>query len=276
MVSEEEAQALPADVLRLTLRDFDYGAIRRALGEFGVGLDDLSAVAVAVFDHGHAPPDVSDRKFRFDYIARRLGENRHLATFAFQAAEIPAIMTRMQAVAASAADVDAPLLLMDTAPAAVAGAMLDDALVRRSRLLVANIGNLHTLAFRMGPDGIEGSFEHHTGMLDREKMEGLLLALADGTLRNEQVFNDHGHGALIIEQMPYTIPQDGFGIVVTGPRRSMMAQSSLRPYFSAPFGDMMLAGCFGLLTAVAAKFPDLCEPIWTSLTGDKGRPPWEI
>ena len=165
---------------------------------------------------------------------------------------------------------------MDTAPAAVAGALLDSAVNGRSRLLVANIGNLHTLAFRMGPDGIEGSFEHHTGLLNPAKLDGLLRSLAGGTLRNEEVFNDHGHGALIIEETPYLFPESGFGVVITGPRRSMMAGSPLRPYFAAPFGDMMLAGCFGLLPAVAANFPQLAEPIWASLAGDLGRPPWEL
>ncbi len=276
IVSEDEAIKLPEEVVRLTLRDFDFAAIRRALAEFGVRLDDLAAVAVAVFDHGNAPPGMSDRKFRFDYIAQRVQENRQLDTFAFVAADIPPIMTRMQAVAASAVDVDAPLLLMDTAPAAVAGALLDAAVNGRSRLIVANVGNLHTLAFRMGPNGIEGSFEHHTGMLDQDKLDGLLRALADGSLRNEDVFNDHGHGALIIAKAPYIFPEKDFGVVLTGPRRSMLNQSILRPYFAAPFGDMMMAGCFGLLTAVAAKLPALAEPIWTSLQGGHGRPPWEL
>lgn len=276
IVSQDEAAKLPDTVVRLTLRDFDFAAISRALAEFGVGLDDLAAVAVAVFDHGNAPPDMSDRKFRFDYIAQRVRENRQLSTFAFAASDIPSIMTRMQAVVVSAADVDAPLLLMDTAPAAVAGALLDGAVNSRLRLIVANVGNLHTLAFRMGPDGIEGSFEHHTGMLDQGKLDGLLHALADGSIRNEDVFNDHGHGALIIEKRPYVFPEEGFGVGLTGPRRSMLAQSPLRPYFAAPFGDMMMAGCFGLLTAVAAKMPDLSEPIWKSLQGGHGRPPWEL
>lgn len=276
IVSEDEAAALPNEVVRLTLRDFDFAAIRRALAEFCVSLDDLSAVAVAVFDHGNAPPDMSDRKFRFDYIAQRLQADRRLSTFAFAAPDIPPIMTRMQAVEASAADVDVPLLLMDTAPAAVAGALLDGAVNGRARLIVANVGNLHTLAFRMGPDGIEGCFEHHTGMLDQGKLDSLLYTLADGSIRNVDVFNDQGHGALIIEKEPYIFPDTGFGIMLTGPRRSMLAQSSLCPYFAAPFGDMMMAGCFGLLTAVAAKLPDLAEPIWTSLQGGHGKPPWEI
>ncbi len=276
LVTDEEAAKMPDNVQRLTLTDFDFPAISRALGQFGVHLDDLSAVAVAVFDHGNAPPDISDRRFRFDYIARRVRENPQLTSFAFAAPDIPPIMTRMQAVAASAAGIDAPLLLMDTAPAAVAGALLDTAVNGRSRLMVANIGNLHTLAFRMGPDGIEGTFEHHTGLLDSAKLDGLLRSLAGGTLRNEDVFNDQGHGALIIEETPYVFPDNGFGVVITGPRRSMIAGSPLRPYFATPFGDMMLAGCFGLLTAVAAKFPQLAEPIWASLAGRHGRPPWEL
>ncbi len=276
VIGEDEAARLPDNVVRLALRDFDFAAICGALGEFGVRLDDLAAVAVAVFDHGNAPPGVSDRKFRFDYIAERVRQDRRLTTFAFPAADIPPIMTRMQAVAASAGDVDAPLLLMDTAPAAVAGALLDGQVNGRSRRLVANVGNLHTLAFRLGPDGIEGTFEHHTGLLDRPKLNGLLRALAAGTLRNEEVFNDHGHGALLIDQEPFVFPAEGFGVTITGPRRSLMAGSPLRPYFATPFGDMMVAGCFGLLTAVAAKFPNLAEPIWRSLQSGSGRPPWEL
>ncbi len=276
VVSEDEAGKLPKEVVRLSMRDFDYGAIRRALGEFGVRLDDLAAVAVAVFDHGNAPLNMSDRKFRFDYIAERVRQNRQLTTFAFAAPDIPPIMTRMQAVAVSASDVDAPLLLMDTAPAAVAGALLDGEVNGRSQLLVANIGNLHTLAFHMGPQGVEGCFEHHTGMLDQDKLDSLLYALADGTLRNEDVFNDHGHGALIVDKNRYTFPEKGFGVIVTGPRRNMMNNSPLRPYFATPFGDMMVAGCFGLLTAVATKLPHLAEPIWDSLGGKHGQPPWEL
>jgi hypothetical protein len=30
----------------------------------------------------------------------------------------------------------------------------------------------------------------------------------------------------------------------------------LRPYFAVPFGDMMIAGCFGLLAATAEVLPD--------------------
>jgi uncharacterized protein (DUF1786 family) len=65
-------------------------------------------------------------------------------------------MTRLQAVATSAAKIDAPLVVMDTAPAAVLGAAFDARVENRERVMIANVGNFHTLAFRLGPSGIEG------------------------------------------------------------------------------------------------------------------------
>ena len=193
VISEDEAATLPASVTRLELRDFDFSAIRRSFGEFGVSLDDLDAVAVAVFDHGAAPPDVSDRQFRFDYLDEHIQAKNRLSAFAFKPDDVPSIMTRLDAVVDSSSDVDAPLVVMDTAPAAVLGATLDPKVKTRSRALIANVGNFHTLAFRLGPKGIEGVFEHHTGLIDLPKLEGLLKALADGSLEHEDVFGDHGH-----------------------------------------------------------------------------------
>jgi len=278
VVSEEEAQALPDDVVRLELRDFDFPAIAGAFAQFGVSLNDLSAVAVAVFDHGDAPPNYSDRQFRFDYIQERIEANSQLSTFAFKGEEIPPIMTRLQAVANSAQDIDAPLVVMDTAPAAVLGATLDSTVQQRERVLITNIGNFHTLAFRLGSTSIEGVFEHHTGLLNQTKLEQLIQNLADGSLRHEEVFADHGHGAQINHAEPLNIIQDGFGAVVTGPRRAMMYGSVLQPYYATPFGDMMLVGCFGLLAAVASTLPEIGEPIRESLQGKSGSgtPPWEL
>ena len=45
-----------------------------------------------------------------------------------------------------------------------------------------------------------------------------------------------------------------------------------------PFGDMMIAGCFGLLSATADVLPELGGAIRASLAGGggSGTPPWEI
>jgi uncharacterized protein (DUF1786 family) len=279
VVSEDEIPKLPGSVLRLKLQDFDYPAIARAFEGFGVRLGNLDAVAVAVFDHGAAPPDVSDRQFRFDYLDEHIKAKNRLSAFAFKAGEVPGIMTRLQAVVDSSEEFDAPLVVMDTAPAAVLGATMDPKVRDRSRVMIANVGNFHTLAFRLGPRGIEGVFEHHTGLLDLTGLEGLLRSLADGSLTHEEVFGHHGHGALIYEGEPLFFGNGDFDVVVTGPRRSMFnGKTGLRPYFPAPFGDMMITGCFGLLAAVADLYPEFETPIRESLAGSggSGTPPWEI
>jgi uncharacterized protein (DUF1786 family) len=172
---------------------------------------------------------------------------------------------------------------MDTAPAAVLGATYDPAVAKRERKLIVNIGNFHTLAFRLGQTGIEGVFEHHTGEIDLDKLEVLLRGLADGSLKNEDVFDDMGHGALIYGQDPFRLGTDEFDVIVTGPRRSMfLAQGNsahmLKPYFAVPFGDMMIAGCFGLLAAVADVYPPMTEVVHGSMRGAGGRgiTPWDV
>jgi uncharacterized protein (DUF1786 family) len=247
---------------------------------------------VAVFDHGDAPPGYSDRQFRFDYLDRLVrsaaGRANPLTAFAHRAEAVPASMTRLRAVVDAAREqgADMPLLVMDTAPAAVLGATLDPLVAERLRdgALVANIGNFHCLAFRLGPDGlsVDGIFEHHTGEVDRARLDGFLTALADSTLQHRDVFDDMGHGALIYEPAP--LPRPRF-LAVTGPRRSLMLGSSHRPYFAVPGGDMMLAGCFGLLAAAADAYPEFAGPIRRSLAaggprspsaaGTGGAAPWE-
>ena len=299
IVSDDEAAALPDSVQRITFRDFDLPAIQQALSPFGIDLSDLDAVAVAVFDHGDAPPGVSDRQFRFDYLDARIRANSHtrgrnpLASFAFRSDQIPPIMTRLMSVADSAGDLPCPLVVMDTAPAAVLGASFDPTVASRKRKIIANIGNFHTLAFRMGGNGIDGVFEHHTGEIDLPKLESLIRRLADGSLQHKDVFDDMGHGALMYSHEPFAFGKDEFDVVVTGPRRSMFTtvdsrsktqknvyghpSTVLRPYFAVPFGDMMIAGCFGLLAATAEVLPELAEAIQGSMRGEIGRgvAPWD-
>ena len=278
VVSEDEALQLTKKTTKIELLDFDYQRIRNALTSFGISLNDLSAVAVAVFDHGDSPSGYSDRQFRFDYLDARIRQENRLSAFAFAGEDVPTIMTRLRAVVSSAKELDSPLVVMDTAPAAVLGATFDMRVKRRKRVLVANVGNFHTLAFRLSDQGIEGVFEHHTGLIDLQKLDRLLVSLADGSLKHEDIFNDHGHGALIYNSEPLALSGRDYGVAVTGPRRSMMHASTLRPYYAAPFGDMMISGCFGLLAATGDVYPELGEEISDSLRcgGGSGTPPWEL
>jgi uncharacterized protein (DUF1786 family) len=231
---------------------------------------------VAVFDHGAAPPGISDRLFRFNYIAETVQRRPIPAAFAYLRETLPADLTRLQAVAQSAADYQRyadqaagssngaaaheslPLLLMDTGSAAVLGTLDDPQVNREPESVLVNIGNFHTLAFHLIDGQIAGLFEHHTGLLEQARLEDLLRKLVAGTLTNTEVFDDNGHGALLRG----THRNGAFPfLAVTGPRREMLRGSGLRPYEAVPHGDMMLAGCFGLLRAFADQRPDFAAPI---------------
>ena len=289
IISDDEGRKMKEEggkwkVEELELKDFDFPLISRTFADYGVSLRDIGAIAVAVFDHGNAPAGVSDRQFRFDYLDERIRAKNSLSAFAYLSTDIPKTMTRLQSIVDSTGELPCPLVVMDTAPAAVLGVNFDPQVATRKQKIVCNVGNFHTLAFRLGEMGIEGVFEHHTGEIDLPKLEGLIRQLADGSLRHQDVFDDMGHGALMYTDEVFEFGKDDFDVVVTGPRRSMFNRQStienrksLRPYFAVPFGDMMIAGCFGLLAAVAEEMPELAEPILGSLRGGRRRgiAPWD-
>lgn len=266
-----------ADLVHIEMRDFDGAALRAAFRAFDVDAT-VDAVAVAAFDHGAAPPGVSDRRFRFDAIAARVRVRPDALAFAYRREDVPADLTRLAAVADEAAeyggadnggtdDGPAPVFVMDTGAAALAGALEDPVVRAHADCLVANLGNFHTLAFHLRGGRIRALFEHHTGEVDRAKLEGYLRELAAGTLDNERVFAENGHGALSLDADVPGVPSDGTMpfLAVTGPRRALLRGSALRPYEAVPHGDMMLAGCFGLLRAVAALDPALAPAIEDAL-----------
>jgi hypothetical protein len=109
-------------------------------------------------------------------------------------------------------------------------------------------------------------------------MENLLQRFASGSLTNQEIFDHHGHGALVYSSNPLLLDSEENNIIVTGPRRSMLNGSFLKPYFAVPFGDMMITGCIGLLAAITDIYPDLGETILASLNnaGNLATAPWEI
>src|SRR6266581_5792165 len=264
IVGEQDAigRIANSDVVHIELQDFDAHAIISALEAFDVEVC-VDALAIAAFDHGAAPPGVSDRRFRFDFIAQTVKQNPVPSAFAYPAQKTPADLTRLRSISVTAerylklsdSDPQSPLLLMDTGSAAVLGA-LEDPLVRSQReCMLCNVGNFHTLAFHLTQGRIMGIFEHHTGEIDRTNLEQMLVKLADRTLTNEEVFNTSGHGALILDHAGKDVDKAFPFLAVTGPRREMLRGSLLHPYEATPHGDMMLAGCFGLLRALADHDP---------------------
>lgn len=228
----------PSEAVTLTLGDVEVEGLRQVLAAFEVPFP--RHFAVAVQDHGFYPQG-SNRRFRFRCWENFLAQGGRLADLAYQ--KPPSHFTRMAAVAETLPGV----LLMDTCAAGVRGALLDPQ-VRdhlENGLTVVNLGNAHTFAALVRGDRLWGIYEHHTRLLNPEKLFSHLERFQQGALTNEEIFNDQGHGCAYV---PDIAAGGTFAFtVITGPRRRL-AQGG-PGVCAAPFGDMMLSGCFGLVAA---------------------------
>ena len=230
------------DVEALELKDVDVEALSAALAEFEVDLPEDFAVAVQ--DHGECR-EVSQRRFRFQHWEHFIQEGGHLEALAYGPGEVPSYLTRLAAVQALLHGA----LVMDTAAAAIRGALLDphvDAHLPEG-LVIVNLGNQHVVGALVQDDRVYGMFEHHTHLVDLGKLVELVTGLREGTLSNDAVYADEGHGAYISPEYrgPFRF------LAVTGPRRALAAP--MEPYFAVPYGDMMLTGAFGLLAAALER-----------------------
>lgn len=251
------------DAVRVTFGDIDLAAIGAALGAFDLDAR-YDGIAVGVFDHGAAPPGVSDRRFRFDYLARTLAADPDARAFAATAETLPAELTRARAALATAPG-GVPAVFMDNGPAAALGALHDPVVARTRRRCVLNVGNMHVLCFLLDGTRVVGLFEHHTGELPPERLADFVEALLAGTLETDAVFDSMGHGALytgLYTRRGRFAPEV---LAVTGPRReraiAVLAERGLRPHAAAPHGDMMISGCFGLLDGFAYRVPGAREAV---------------
>jgi uncharacterized protein (DUF1786 family) len=232
----------PKGALPIRMGDVQLDLLSKALQPFDISLPET--LAIAVQDHGFNP-EGSNRRLRFEYWEKFLASGGMLHDLIYTTP--PPYMTRMLAV-----QQDAPgAALMDTCAAAVWGILCDNfgKKLKKHGFIALNLGNQHTFgAFVLG-DRILGIFEHHTGRMNRKKIHALISRFELKHLANEEVFADGGHGCAYAPTFPTR--KKGWPVVVTGPRRSLL--SGLPYYQAAPFGDMMLTGCFGLVAAFKAK-----------------------
>ncbi len=228
----------PSDVVEIHMRDIDLEAIGTALARFEVELPEHFAIAVQ--DHGESIGQ-SNRDFRFQQwrkFVERGGQIEALAYF-----DVPFHYTRMRSVQKSLPGA----LVMDTGSAAIWGALCDERVQQHaeSGVTIVNIGNQHTVGILLKGERVYGIFEHHTGLLDKDRLISYIKALQNGTLTHQEVYDSKGHGAFIGADSA----DHRFGglTVVTGPNRNLLEGEDV--YYAAPFGDMMLTGSFGLVKA---------------------------
>ncbi len=231
----------PPEAARVVMGDLDVDRLGEAFGLFGLALPET--IAVAVQDHGYSPNE-SNRLTRMRYWRQNLDSGGDLEQWVD--GEPPEFMTRMIAVKKSSPGA----IVLDTGIAAILGALLDPRgrSWNREGLTVVNIGNFHTVAALVCADRIFAVYEHHTGLLDSQRLSRDLDAFRERRLTHEEVFSANGHGCAYADDIP---PLDFHHLLVTGPRRRLFSLPG--QHAAAPFGDMMLTGCFGLVRAACRR-----------------------
>jgi uncharacterized protein (DUF1786 family) len=228
----------PSEALTIRTGDVDLAALSRALTLFDVELPQRYAIAVQ--DHGETLVG-SQRRFRFQQWQRFVEHGGHTVELAYL--EVPPHLTRMKAVQAEVPGA----MLMDTGSAAIWGALCDEnvAAHQEDGLIVVNVGNQHTIGFLLREERVWGLFEHHTVLMNPDKLAAYISSLREGTLTDDEVYGDNGHGAYVHPDYP----GDGTFrfVAVTGPNRGMAA--GMGYYMAVPYGDMMMTGAFGLVAA---------------------------
>ena len=252
-ISEEEIKEENFDGVILTLEEISLGKLQEFLVAFEENLLDLDIVAIAVQDHGVFPKGMSNRKSRLKKMREILTENPKPEALAFIDNGIPPCFLRMKS-AARASKRQLPktkTLLMDTATDAILGCLQDVAEKRSKRFLVVNVGNGHTIAALISNGNITGILEHHTRMLSPTKIERFLMDFTNGTISDNEVYKDGGHGLFYLTDAPGFTEIDR--ILATGPNRRLLAESNLRICFANPAGDVMMTGPIGLVEAATRK-----------------------
>ena len=232
----------------------DYTEIRmgdiniRKLSEFLLGYDldfDFDEIAIAVQDHGYNE-NMGDRDFRFEKIREKVSHPISPLEFGFRD-EMPEYFTRMQAVRRQLKDegIDTVPLVMDTKFASIAGMCYDEVAEKLNSFIVIDIGNGHTTAASIENGKIQGVFEHHTSSLTGESLERYIKRLASGEITHEEVHEDFGHGAHVLNPISKLEK-----VIVSGPKRELIEKTNLDWHHAAPGGDVMMTGTIGLIKTI--------------------------
>lgn len=223
--------------------DFDVSSFLSWIRAYGIDFD-FDVLAIAVQDHGFTK-GIRDRINRFSILKELIHKNnRDLRTLAW-IDNVPSHLTRMKSLLDFVkSSISKKILLLDTGIAAMLGILSDPSCFSDPAILV-NVGNGHTICCTIEDRRILGMFEHHSRFITPKKFDLLVKRLCEGTLSNEDVLNDGGHGALVFETVDYEKVRM---ISVVGPNRELLRTCN-KVSLVSPKGDTMMSGPFGLVYA---------------------------
>lgn len=223
----------------ITLGDINIEKLSKLLISYDLDFD-FDNIAIAVQDHGFNE-NMGDRDFRFEKIREKLTKPIPAEEFGFKG-NVPKYYSRMKAIESQLSQIDLIPLIMDTKFASIVGMQQDNLVKQLNSYIVIDIGNGHTTAASIEDGKIQGIFEHHTSNLNNHNLEEYIKKLAEGKITNEEIYNDHGHGACVLN--PLTKLEK---VIVSGPKRNLIKKTNLDWHDAAPGGDVMMTGTVGLI-----------------------------
>ncbi len=235
----EICETAPRSAVPVYLADYQNAMWENLLTQWGLPLPNM--VVAAVQDHGVFPQ--GNRLGRMQSWTALLQKNPFPQSWLYT--NVNAQCPQNTRLASLQSLTGGPVA--DTGTAAILGMLSVPEVSARSMregITIINVGNSHTLAMLIYANQVLGIFEHHTG---QQSLEEYLQDLQDfrlGWLPDEKVRASGGHGVAFaprVEEAGSFAPT-----FIIGPQRERLRGQG---QFLAPHGQMMLAGCYGLLHA---------------------------
>ena len=247
---QAEKAAGSGEFANLTLSDLPRERLESLVSGFGVPFE-FDVVGVCAQDHGVSPEGKSHLDFRHEIMKAALEKKPSPETLLYERKSVPSYLNRLKSAADTAGGLPCrEVYVMDSGMAAILGACQDFQLRGKSRFIVLDIATSHTVCAAVEEGEVAGIVEYHTRDLSLEKLESLLVDLADGRLDHRRVLSEGGHGAYVRRAFGFDAVEL---IVATGPKRRLVEHSKLSIVYGAPLGDNMMTGTTGLLEAIKRR-----------------------
>jgi uncharacterized protein (DUF1786 family) len=261
VVEDKEADELckAKEYNHYTAGDLEMERLKNIVNGFGVPFA-FDVAGICAQDHGVPPADVSHLDYRHNTFKKSLDENRFPHALLYETDSVPSAFNRLMSIVERARIFPAEEVhVMDSGMAVILGASMDVQARSKERVLVLDVATLRTLGASLEGDEICGFFEYHTHDITLERLETLLVDLANGQLEHKQILEEGGHGAYVRRAFGF---QDAEVIVATGPKRSLAENPRLPIVLGEPFGNNMMTGTVGLLEAIrrCKGLTSICYP----------------
>jgi uncharacterized protein (DUF1786 family) len=252
VIEDDVAEAMAREGMRSVIEftDLPIDRLRAVVAGFGVPFS-FDLIGVCAQDHGVPSGGDSHLDHRHHHFRRALEATPFPHALLHRDDEIPSDMTRLQAIAETAESLPCgEVYVMDSGMAAILGASTDPRVVQKENALVLDIATSHTVGAALQGEELAGFFEYHTRDITLERLEALLVDLANGDLSHEGILAEGGHGAFVRTCFGF---ENAEVILATGPKRALLEPSRLPIELGAPLGDNMMTGTAGLLEAIRRR-----------------------